>query len=677
MIPQYRCMESYPFQRNQTPFTPYQASPTPMPMDPAKSGTMYEPWPNGGNYGYPMPCHSCCNHGNFSSCYGFRPYVPAPMPSPVCFGGCYPAPYAEAYPAHYAPPPHYPVDLPRYEYDKRSNHCFGCPHYFYNPKEEKGAKIEEQKPEVVEKKESDSLVPVQMRNYPLPSMWVPQEYLHNKGQRKSFEPEVGEQEKVPPETKQPESLMSCEQEPGYWNGWFPLDMDNLRSLMHGGDGKRMLDQLGKEHQQNKEQKRELPFPAIWMPSYDHKQEVGKNDNRDRNGAKEQQSDEKKKQFPFPIIWIPPFESKREDAGKKSNKDVNSNTKHEETQPSTFNVFPEKYPGDGNSTNESGVNGENHAAQSGVEMKKSANQKTIPVKQIDAHEVDSSEESKERERGFPVEKSSESNARRSSSPPKSPKLPPVCLRVDPLPRKKKGSSRSPSPPSSKSHPQENTKAIVEASACLNEKAPQDSKSHKSVSSCSKEVEPKEKEKKVIKVTEGKISGNDDGDRMDASKVPISLPPKQPIADVRSELHPEKTMEGVIEKASKVSNATAEEAEEASKATEAAKSLREEGKLENKTFSDVEAAVAIQSAYRGFDVRRWEPLKKLKQIAEIREQVVDVRNCIQALDSSCDVQNDNKQKVMIGETVMRLLLKLDAIQVCIGLVFFLIFVFFSNI
>ncbi|KAF3456545.1 hypothetical protein FNV43_RR01198 [Rhamnella rubrinervis] len=67
----------------------------------------------------------------------------------------------------------------------------------------------------------------------------------------------------------------------------------------------------------------------------------------------------------------------------------------------------------------------------------------------------------------------------------------------------------------------------------------------------------------------------------------------------------------------------------------------------------------SAYRGFDVRMG-PLKKLKQIAEIREQLVDVRNHIQTLESSSDLQKDNKQKVLIGESIMRLLLKLDAIQ-----------------
>nr|QPD90034.1 BAG family molecular chaperone regulator 6 [Ziziphus nummularia] len=658
MMPQYSCMESYPVQRNQTPFAPYQAFPTPMPMDPAKPGTIYEPWPHGGNYGYPMPCHSCCSHGNFSGYYGFRPCVQAPMPSPMHFCGS-PTPYSEAYPSYYAPPPHYSVDLPRYEYEKNvpgSGHCCGCPRHFCNPKEEKSVKIEEQEPDVVEKEESDFVLPIQMKNQPHPIVWIPQEYLHNKGQRKSLEPEVREQEKVPPKTKQSESssLKYSEQEPGIRNGWLPLDINNLRSLTHGEVGKTTHDQQGKE------QKRELPFPVIWMPSYDNKEEeVGKSDNRDRNGAKDQHSDDKKIQFPFPIIWMPPVENKREEAGKKRNNDVNYNIKYEENPPSTFNVVPEKHLGDGSSTNVSGVNKENHAAQGGVEKKKIANQKIIPVEEIDEHKVDNSEETKERGRSVPVNKSSESNARRSSSPTKTPKLPPVCLRVDPLPREKKGSSRSPSPPNSKSHPENGTKDTAGASACLDEKAQQ-------VSNCSKEVESNEKEKKVIEGTQREISGNDDGDQMDVSQVPINLP-MESMADVCTKLVPDKIEVGAtgcpIEKgqeASNVSNAATEEAEEVRKATEAAKSLDAEVKLEKKTLSDVGAAIAIQSAYRGFDVRRWEPLKKLKQIAEIRKQLVDVRNDIQALESSYNVQIDNKQKVVIGETIMRLLLKLDAIQ-----------------
>jgi hypothetical protein len=62
-----------------------------------------------------------------------------------------------------------------------------------------------------------------------------------------------------------------------------------------------------------------------------------------------------------------------------------------------------------------------------------------------------------------------------------------------------------------------------------------------------------------------------------------------------------------------------------------------------------------------VRRWEPLKKLKQIAKVQEQLVVVKDKIYALEFSSDLQKDDQQRLVIGEMIMSLLLKLDAIQV----------------
>ncbi|CAH1438314.1 unnamed protein product [Lactuca virosa] len=66
--------------------------------------------------------------------------------------------------------------------------------------------------------------------------------------------------------------------------------------------------------------------------------------------------------------------------------------------------------------------------------------------------------------------------------------------------------------------------------------------------------------------------------------------------------------------------------------------------------------IQSVYRGFEVRKYQSLMKLRQIAQVGKQVVELRNRIQDLASSMD----DKQKLIIGETIMSLLLKLDTIQ-----------------
>ena len=87
----------------------------------------------------------------------------------------------------------------------------------------------------------------------------------------------------------------------------------------------------------------------------------------------------------------------------------------------------------------------------------------------------------------------------------------------------------------------------------------------------------------------------------------------------------------------------------------------GRKEGRVLSDADAAVFIQAAYRSYLVRKWELLKKLKQIDEVRKEVTDVRDRVQAFERSSDLQNDDKQKIAIGETIMRLLLKLDTIQV----------------
>ncbi|KAK3024500.1 hypothetical protein RJ639_043817 [Escallonia herrerae] len=81
---------------------------------------------------------------------------------------------------------------------------------------------------------------------------------------------------------------------------------------------------------------------------------------------------------------------------------------------------------------------------------------------------------------------------------------------------------------------------------------------------------------------------------------------------------------------------------------------------KRFSDAEAAILIQAAYRGFEVRRWEPLKKLKKIAKITEQIPELKRHIQAFESSSDICCDDRQRVVIGETIMSFLLELDTIQ-----------------
>ncbi|MQM08991.1 hypothetical protein Taro_041850 [Colocasia esculenta] len=78
-----------------------------------------------------------------------------------------------------------------------------------------------------------------------------------------------------------------------------------------------------------------------------------------------------------------------------------------------------------------------------------------------------------------------------------------------------------------------------------------------------------------------------------------------------------------------------------------------------LSETNAVLHIQARYRGYQVRRWEPLKKLKQIAKIRDQVSSIKQKIHSLEISSEGELE-KQKLFIGEIIMNLLLQLDAIQ-----------------
>ncbi|PQQ06165.1 BAG family molecular chaperone regulator 6 [Prunus yedoensis var. nudiflora] len=338
--------------------------------------------------------------------------------------------------------------------------------------------------------------------------------------------------------------------------------------------------------------------------------------------------------------------------------------------STPKIVPMNISEKGDVTNETGVNEEKPAGQGVVERKeKTANQKSLHVKQMNQEEEENKYEDTERRgRSVPVKQVEDNVANKpsgtsvrgqSSFPKKSSELPPVCLRVDPLPKKKKanGSSRSPSPPGAKGLKQESSTDATKPSASLGlqENAQEDSRS---APKNSKEVEPSKKEK-VIPVVDRNITV--DKDAKHTPQIPVSskegISRKPTIGEAAKDESRCEVNED--EGARKARDTTVDNVEEIKKSTETVKSVVDGRKLEKKTMSDIEAAVRIQSAYRGFEVRRWEPLKKLKQMAEVREQVGDVRNHITSLETS-DLQNYDKQKVVIGETIMRLLLKLDTIQ-----------------
>ncbi|KAJ7962501.1 BAG family molecular chaperone regulator 6 [Quillaja saponaria] len=604
MMPAYGHGDSYPHQRYQMPFGQYHfpgfETTTPhIKMDPSKSPFAYEqPWPYAGHYGFPIPWNTCSGNNNCPGCYSYRHAYPHPHPHPhpplspiYCTGGC-PA-YPEVHPVPYALPPHYPMELPRYEYDKNvpnNYHCCGCPNHLCKQNEGKSLKIEEQKPDLDEKG-SDSPVPVQWKNCPFPIIYSPPEHMNRK-QKKPVNLDGTEQEKISCDAQPNGSSGANEQEPRVLNRWFPLEINSLPRLMQNGEKKTS------QIQPSEDKRKEFPFPTFWMPYCDNQPEAGLANNTERS---------------------PTAKSVRE-------------------APHTFKLIPVSFSDDEGDPKKAILKEERSETNGDANVEdETTKQKSNPVKQMASHqEKNDFEGTEKRKRNIPVKQNEENvtdkntpiNAKRQSSPQKTSKLPPVCLRVDPLPRKKSStrSSRSPSPSASKEHPQGMSNETSKASGLsgMKKKSEQDSQIQ-SPSSSNKVAEPNEK---IIEMLDRRTGGNKGGDHGDVpqSKIPNTL-----------------------------SNGEHEEHENVSKM-----SRTEESEQKRKTLSDAEAAILIQSAYRGFEVRRWEPLKKLKQIAEVQEQAMDVRNCIQALDVGDEIQTDDKKKVIIGETIMRLLLKLDTIQ-----------------
>lgn len=208
----------------------------------------------------------------------------------------------------------------RYEYDKdahRDHHCCGCLNHNSNQRTDKGVKIEEQEPDVA--KNCDSLVPLQSKSYPYPIVWIPPEYMKkNDEPRRPFESEVAEQEKVPCNTKSHGNMKPSEGKPMEWNGWFPLNMNSLKSLMQGENEKR------KQNEQNEDGMGQFSYPIIWMPSNSEQREPEKMAQRqgkcwlplDMNSPKSlihgeddkrkvnQQDDDKMSQFPNRFFFMP-------------------------------------------------------------------------------------------------------------------------------------------------------------------------------------------------------------------------------------------------------------------------------------------------------------------------------------------------------------------------------------
>ncbi|XP_011023252.1 PREDICTED: BAG family molecular chaperone regulator 6 [Populus euphratica] len=653
MMPVYRYMDSHPMRGDHAPpmqhYHPSIGAVSPhMHVDPSKSAAPYGLCPYGNIFGYSVPCHACCGHGNFTGYYGPIPSCSHfPPPQYQCYG--YP-PYHETMPVQYVPSPNYSMEQPRHEYDKvfsSNNHCCGCRSRTHDQKRDESVKVEELDPDS-QKKEGDALVPFQVKNYPYPFMWIPPDKIKNEKDRKPVDSEMASGEKASPVMKPPKTVKPPEEKPRVWNGWVPLDLKSFGPFMQAEDQKR---------------------------------------------TQNHQNEDELQQFPFPIFWLPPY-NKQNDTSNKDGAQTIASSKPEDEPPSAVKFFPVKLPGSGDGSNnllegqynsrDQGSSGTESTPVKQMELhgeKEGANQKSIPVQQMEAfREKEDSEGMGKRGRtaslknaeGNPTGNSSETCAKRQSlASPKASKLPPVCLRVDPLPKKKNGNSgsRSPSPPGSKGQLQEASKDTSKPSASSGLKANihHDPQVQNAALSSGKELEANKRGGKIIEVVERGRIENKDGEARNESRTqtPVALTDVQkevlrnPKAE-EAETHDDKYVKKEEQGARDAKDLAAGEATKSKEVTDATRSAIDENKEQRKNLSDEAAALLIQSAYRGFEVRRWEPLKKLKQIAKVQEQVVVVRDKIYALESSSDLQKDDQQRAVIGEMIMSLLLKLDSIQ-----------------
>ncbi|CAA0830658.1 BAG family molecular chaperone regulator 6 [Striga hermonthica] len=530
----------------------------------------------------PLECHGCCNH----------PYLPSQYP----YGSPYPHHFPVNYPSfpvHYMPtpppppqhPPFYPMEQPRYEYDKNAgmggNHCCGCPNHMSHKKEQPGSvRIEEEESEG-ERRRNESPIPLQLRNGSYPIVWVPSDY---NSKNKQVKEDKGNDDKYDNRVVWKD---------GGEDGWYPLDLSNLVS------SKKRVGNEGRKKGQGDEDegKGHFPFPLFWIPYNpgETEKEMGKNE-VDSSKAKPSMDSEKR----FHLMGD---DSGGRDAPRVKDIKVKEAEKHKENE-SLENQVKERV--------KEGI----YHGEKKVEHGESLSKDNLKMKSV--------------------------------SPPKSPKLPPVCLRVDPLPRRKaaNGNSRSPSPPGDRQKPdlrpdEEKSKVLKTSDNVKVDKKP------------TKDFTEGKNTKSVEVFNGGELKN------VDVNKGnPVSIPVKSEdgFSSKRSEETPK---EDDMSRAPTETDAVKGQSEKAEPGS-GMKEVEDAKVTSTRKLSEEEAAVLIQSAYRGFDVRRWEPVKKLKQIAKVQEQINHVKNMIQEMEASPDVHGSGKQRNIISETIMSLLLRVDTIQ-----------------
>ncbi|CAH9140637.1 unnamed protein product [Cuscuta epithymum] len=399
-----------------------------------------------------------------------------------------------------------------------------------------------------------------------------------------------------------------------------------------------------------------PYPVGWFPYGDVRREYpkeqgkaysgwsplnymqnseGMKDGEDLRLTTPHKQDGKSMPFPYPIVWMP---DQPKDNPKIGRKVIDLGPKSSSDQ----ELLPLLEPNPKGSLDDEGK-----AFSSGVEEKKTVNKgvsfpKVIPVKQLEDHndmkspsnqmEGNSAHATMKPKNETEDKKLIKENGpkQQGSSSKKPSKLPPVCLRVDPFPRKK-GHNKPHDKPKDKHHAPLNGvgNSECEGSCGVSNKVEGSKCSTETFNVNIEETTQGEDTKKEVVVGCAVPTGE--------SESQIGSVGVEKVAPSEQE---KRTCPGKVVLCDKTKGQTET--------------------LTKTELSESEAATKIQSAYRGFEVRKWETLKKLKQISSFREKVLELRTHIQALEDSSDKPVDDKQKNVIAETIMNLLLKLDAIQ-----------------
>ncbi|KAH9310446.1 hypothetical protein KI387_025481, partial [Taxus chinensis] len=385
--------------------------------------------------------------------------------------------------------------------------------------------------------------------------------------------------------------------PGYW---IPLDLKHTPQGQ--GEDEKISPLEGKEERNR--------FPGYWIPM-DSTRLQG------QDGDKKNYSIEEKPQ-PFPVFWIPQGDWKAVNPQEGTKKDVLEIEDKKNNEADNRPVIVQQAgKGDDKQRPVQEVRKEDEK-QRPVECIKETKVRDIPVKQL---EEGKSAQAQKREEKVA------SNHKVSS--PRASKLPPVCLRVDPLPGKKKSngksSSRSPSPP----RKEENTK---------------DNETSKSteIPTFNASVEKTNAPKVSGEISKAERNSNVAGETEKIANENASLKASNFISEV-------KIAEDL--KASEV-NGESKKVEDDLKTQEA--------RVKKTELSRDQAALKIQAFYRGWRVRKMQPLSKLREIAKIKKRVEELKRQVTRSDFVVELRRDNKTKGIMNETLMALLLQLDTIQ-----------------